>query len=348
MNDVERVSGQRRVQGGLIVRDGSGRLPPHGHRRFPHILTDGPAEGRGQFASALGTLIGELGQRPLNDRLDLRSQVLGADLGKCGNRLAQVGGQECIDVVGCERQPAGEEFVDNDPHRVEIAAMIDGVAADHFRTHVSRSAHRMDIASSRQFRDVEVRLGGEAGEAEVHDLDGFVGRAGRANHEVRWLEIPVDDPRGVCGLENVTEVADELARSFGREHPVANEQGLERDSRYVLEDEAWADGVIDRGLEELHRVGMAELPHRLDFGRKELSELGMRNDVAVDALHDHRRTVAQRFREENLGIAPLAEQPGKPVLTQRGLSEHPILPVRRAARPGDLTKLGFFLGGGKL
>ena len=58
------------------------------------------------------------------------------------------------------------------------------------------------------------------------------------------------------------------------------------------------------------------------------------------------RSVAKRLREEDLGVAPLAEQPDKPVLTQRSLSEHPILPVRRAARPGSYARVGFFSASG--
>ena len=156
----------------------------------------------------------------------------------------------------------------------------------------------------------------------------------------------MDDPRRVGGLERVAQIADQLACPLGREHPIADQQSFESNSRNVLEDEAGSDGIIDGRLKKLDRVRMAELSHRLDFGFEQLPELRMGYDVAVDALDDHGRSVANRLREEDVGVAALAEQPDEPVFTQRSLSEHPILHVRRAARPGSYARVGLFSASG--
>jgi hypothetical protein len=89
--------------------------------------------------------------------------------------------------------------------------------------------------------------------------------------------------------------------------PLDADEFIATASRNVLEDEARSDGIINGRLKKLYRIRMAELSHRLDFGFEQLPELRMGNDVAVDALDDHGWSVAQRLREEDVGVAPLAE-----------------------------------------
>ena len=89
---------------------------------------------------------------------------------------------------------------------------------------------------------------------------------------------------------------------------------------------------------------MAELPHREDFCLEQLAKSWMCNDVVVNSLHHHGRTVADRVGKKDLGVTSSSERPDEPVLPQRRLAQHPQTSVRRAARPRNVCKGRFFFG----
>ena len=92
-----------------------GRLPPHGRGGFPQLKSNGTTVGRHQLPGALGTLVGVFQQHPLDYCLDRRREVLGANLGERWRRFSKMRSQEQVDIVRCERKPAGQQFVEKTP-----------------------------------------------------------------------------------------------------------------------------------------------------------------------------------------------------------------------------------------
>ena len=107
-----------------------------------------------------------------------------------------------LHVVG---QLIAEQFVEDDPQRVHVAAGIEirWVAIHLLRTHVLQRAENLTVAGLHRL-DGHVGIGGP-GDAEVDDLR----IARRADENVVGLEIPVDDPLLVAVMHRVTDLFEE-------------------------------------------------------------------------------------------------------------------------------------------
>ena len=103
--------------------------------------------------------------------------------------------------LGLEREPAGEELVEDDADRVEVAARVERVAARLLGAHVLGRA-----ADDARARDAGLlRLGAHLGEAEVDDLHEVAARAQRLEDDVLGLEVAVDDV-SVCASASAASV----------------------------------------------------------------------------------------------------------------------------------------------
>ena len=90
-------------------------------------------------------------------------------------------------------------LVEDEPERVEVAALVDALARRLLRGHVGERAH--DVARAR-----ERLVAGEVGDAEVGQLGRAVGRARAVgDHHVLRLDVAVDDAALVGVLERVGE-----------------------------------------------------------------------------------------------------------------------------------------------
>ena len=118
-----------------------------------------------------------------------------------------------------ERQPARQQFVENDADAVEIAAAVHLVAARLLRTHVAR---RADGELRVRLRDLgELVRRQHLGQAEVHDLEQLIGRVRIDDHQVGRLQIAMDDAQGVGGLQDFAELIEQPADARRREPAVA-------------------------------------------------------------------------------------------------------------------------------
>ena len=110
--------------------------------------------------------------------------------------------------VAHERRPSGQQLEEQAARRVEVAARVHLLAARLLGREVLRGAdHR------RRLRHRRRRVRQRAGDAEVHDLD----VAGRREHDVGRLDVPVDDARAVAVLERVEHAGDDLERELDGE-----------------------------------------------------------------------------------------------------------------------------------
>ena len=91
--------------------------------------------------------------------------------------------------LGLEGQAPGEQLVEDDADRVEVAARVERIAARLLGAHVLGRA--ADDAGARDAR--LLRVGADLREAEVDDLHEVAARAHRLEDDVLGLEIAVDD-----------------------------------------------------------------------------------------------------------------------------------------------------------
>ena len=166
-----------------------------------------------------------------------------------------------------ERQLPRQHFVEHDAQRVDVRPQVDlvGVAAHLLRAHVrDRALHAADVGEHRAHGDIAV---GDAGQAEVEDLDVGSGRKARrpsriAQHEdVPRLEIPMDDASLVCVVHRIADLAEECQPLL---HLCGREAALGRAALAIL-----AQGLAPHelhGEEVLAVVGVAGLVDGGDTG----------------------------------------------------------------------------------
>ena len=147
-----------------------------------------------------------------------------------------------------ERALAGEELVEDEAERVDVAARRDLAAGELLGRHVGRRAGAD-------------RFTGDAGEAEVGDAD----LAAAVEHDVRRLEIAMDDAALVRGGESGADLPRDLERAIFREAADAAEQRREILAVHVLHrQERVAVDLAD--VVDAADVRVRDLPRHPHFG----------------------------------------------------------------------------------
>ena len=147
-----------------------------------------------------------------------------------------------------ERRLAGEDFVEHAAQRVDIGAGVDRLAAGLLGRQVLRGAdHRGGLGHA-------VGVGQRAGDAEVHHLH----RAGLADHDVRGLDVAVDDAVLVAEVQRLAGVGDDLDRALGRHRALGVHDVAQRDPVDVLHH--------DVGQRPVRGLGLAGVVDRDDGG----------------------------------------------------------------------------------
>ena len=190
-----------------------------------------------------------------------------------------------IGAAGLERRPAGEQFVEDRPERVDVGGRADllGLAAGLLGGHVRRRAEDGPALRLRRFL-VDV-----LGQAEVGDLGGqargrFEGRDDRAagfqrrpplvqgraavvagpEQDVGRLQVAVDDAALVGEEHGAGQRLDQLGRDARGQRSVAHPL-FEAAPLDELEGEV-GPAVVLAGLVDLDDVGVLELGDRFRFG----------------------------------------------------------------------------------
>jgi len=105
--------------------------------------------------------------------------------------------------LATERQGSGEQLVDDHPEGVEVAPKVHRLTAKLLGAHVLRGAHERPGGGHRVAAcPSQVMLG----DAEVHDADDLLPVA----HQVRGLQVPVNDAGTVDGLEAARHLEDHV------------------------------------------------------------------------------------------------------------------------------------------
>jgi hypothetical protein len=182
------------------------------------------------------------------------------------------------DLVGDRRQvlagegfPVRQHLVEDDPERKDVAPAVHGSAGHLLRGHVVRRAE--ELARRRQIR------GGDLGDAEVRDLHLAVG----GDHDVRRLDVAVDDPFPVGVVERLGDLPNDVGDLIGRELAPVDHETLERLSLDVLHgDERHATVLVLADVVDRDDVRVRENPRRLGLAHEALAELPRLRVVFVD------------------------------------------------------------------
>ena len=181
-------------------------------------------------------------------------------------------------AVGLEREPPGQKLEQDDAHRVEIAAAVDGVAAPLLGRHVVRRA-----AHDARARDGgRLRVGLQLREPEVHDLHEVSAAAERLEDHVLGLQIAMHDAQVVRFTEGGEHLAQHVDDASEGQRPL-----LVRDAREVLAPQELHHEVRlpvlgPAEVEHGHRVRMVELARRARFGHEAQGRVLVRKEMGVD------------------------------------------------------------------
>ena len=265
-------------------RHGGGAAPPAaGCRRALGARgrrAPGRREGRRtELAGRGGTRFRPLLQRSANDLVERRRHP-GHELRGLGRRGVQVRPQTRL--VGLPRVGGlpGQREVQHASERVDVGAPVDGLAADLLGRH---EVHRPDPAAGRGQPAFGERV---AREAEVAEVDLVVG----AEQDVGGLDVAVDEPGIVRGVERVGHMGHDRRRVLRRERP--------------------------GGGDPLAQIVAVDEPHGDVRPSVALAVVVDRDDVGV---LDRRR--GTRLAQEALANAWIAEQPGRDDLQRDGTVE---------------------------
>ena len=239
----------------------------------------------------------ELGRR--RDRSGLLLEELGH--GPCGVRAT-----------------AGEDLVEHQPERVDVALGRDLSAFELLGRHVGRRADA-DVA------DVANRR-----ETEVHDAD----LARRVQHDVRRLEIAVDDAALVGGGETRGKLPRQLERPVFRKAADAFERRCEIFAVDVLHREVQiAFDLAD--VVDATDVGVRDVPRRSDFVVELREPARVGREVLGQKLQRHGLAQTQIVGAVDLAHPAAAEQAGHavPAVEHGPRRESPVIDRARRAQP---------------
>jgi hypothetical protein len=196
--------------------------------------------------------------------------------------------------VTAEGERAGHHLVEHDAERVDICGRRDGLALQLFRRDVGgRADHVARIGERRQ--PALARLATAAREAKVCDDDARLsGRVARGHeHDVRALEVAVDDADAVRGQQRIGHLAHKRQCSGGVHAPFTAQQIFERLARQKLHREEgdlareWAGDLMSADVEEAADVRVRNLARQIDLAFEPLDDVLLFDDLGANSFERH-------------------------------------------------------------
>ncbi len=129
--------------------------------------------------------------------------------------------------------------------------------------------------------DVDFRVGlEELRDAEVEHFDGLFAARGHTDHDVRRLEVAVDDAHVMGFVERTRDLRGEAGGALGRDWPELLDVARQRPAAHVLHDDVEELAGRLAEVEDRDGVGVAQLADDAGFARKSFDPGGL--NVCVD------------------------------------------------------------------
>ncbi len=211
----------------------------------------------------------------------------------------------------------GQKLIENHTHRVDVARGFHGldVAPDLFRAHVIGSAQRLA-----EVGEVVAGVSGieNLGDAEVEDLESLLpGRRAILKHQVRGLEVAVDDVHVMRDLERIAELPQQVIDP-GKRHGYL---GLELLVEALASDEFHLDESLsvgqDIGVMNGDDVGVGESRHRLGFPAEPSPPYRVAGDSGGDGFQGSLGLELQVPNQVDFPHAPRAQFAEQEVLVEK-------------------------------
>ncbi len=220
--------------------------------------------------------------------------------------------------LALERQATGQQLVEQDAARVEVAPRVDVLEVALLGRHVRRRADERP-----GLRQARLRIGvaldllllgdevgrDELGDPEVEDLHPFdfaaFGR--RHDHDVLGLQIAVDDAEVVGDLERVAHFGEDPRRAGLTDRALALEQHVE----IVADDELHRDvrhRLVQTPGQDLHRVRMDDEARRLGLALEAAHERPVARQLLVHDLEGDLARLAFLLGDPHGGHPAFAEE----------------------------------------
>ena len=213
--------------------------------------------------------------RLADDRVDPRGDV-GHDRSQRRRVLREDLGGQLGRGLGEERADAGDELVEDDSERVDVGPGVDAALADELLgSHVARRADEVARA-----RDSGVALRGVSSEPEVGDARVA---APRLEHDVRRLDVAVDDSELVGRSDPARDLRHQLGGLVPREAAALLEHLLERASGAVLHDVVVV-AIRDSDVVDGDDVGVLDARGESGLAPESLDRLAIRQRAAEEDL----------------------------------------------------------------
>ena len=151
--------------------------------------------------------------------------------------------------VAVEGDLVGQALIEDDSQGVEVGPTIDALVANLFRRHVEGGAGDPSRPGDRH--------GGELRDPEIGDL----GQAVSIEQDVGRLDVPMDEPFAMSGIESDRHLLDAGHGPRDGKRPASSDQILERRTIHPLHgDEGEAGLGIGVGIKHHDDAGMFQLP----------------------------------------------------------------------------------------
>ena len=187
-----------------------------------------------------------------------------------------------------ERHLARQHLVQHHAQRVDVAARVD-------RRRLCLLGREV-LGRSKHHRRLRHRVAGHrARDAEVRDFH----RSCRRNHDVRRLDVAVDDPVRMREREAGADVGADLSDALGEERPFLSDDVAERLALDVLHHDV-VRPVVGAGVVHAHDVGMVQCRRVLRFPAETLDEMGVPAILSQQRLDRDRTPQDAVFPQENL------------------------------------------------
>ena len=216
-----------------------------------------------------------------------------------------------------ERNRSGERLEEDAPERVHVGTTVDVVPPDLLRSHVVDGSQKMTVGRP--------AIGDALRQPEVGEID-VLATVLVVEQDVRRLDVAVDEPSGMCGIERVGDLARDRECSGRLERPLASQELREvrpfdvahRDEQAVIR----LAGLVDR--DHVRVVERGREPRLAQHPIAESVVLGVPLDEELQSDTPLEPWVA--------GTVDLAHSPAPDQLFDLVPGNH-VARVRRAYRP---------------